>query len=43
MVKTLQRVPLIAQMAGLMIAIFLMPPKDVGSFDLDAQPNGLVY
>ena len=31
--KTVQRVPIIAQMAGLMLEIFFMKPMDSGSWD----------
>lgn len=41
--KTLQRVPIIAKMVGIMLAIFFMPPKDVGSYDLAENKSQLVY
>lgn len=43
LLKNLQRAPLVAQMVGLMLAIFFMPPKDVGSYDLADNQGQLVY
>ena len=42
-VKNLQRLPLVQKMAGEMLAIFLMKPKDCGSYDLAADKTALVY
>jgi len=42
-VKTLMRAPLVERMIAEMFQIFLMTPKDVGSYDLEANQEALVY
>lgn len=42
-VKALMRAPLVERMVAEIFQIFLMTPKDVGSFDLEANQEALVY
>lgn len=39
----LARAPLIERMVAEIFQIFIMKPKDVGSFDLQPQQEALVY
>ncbi len=42
-VKQLQRLPVMQRMAAEMLQIFLMKPKDCGSYDLAADKGALVF
>lgn len=42
-VKALMRAPLVERMIAEIFQIFIMTPKDVGSFDLEAKQEALVY
>jgi len=42
-VKALMRAPLVERMIAEIFQIFIMTPKDVGSFDLEQNQEALVY
>jgi hypothetical protein len=42
-VKALMRAPLVERMIAEIFQIFIMTPKDVGSFDLQDKQEALVY
>lgn len=42
-VKALMRAPLVERMIAEIFQIFIMTPKDVGSYDLEAKQEALVY
>ncbi len=42
-VKAVMRAPLVERMIAEIFQIFIMRPKDVGSYDLEANQEALVY